>query len=89
MAWHIATLPSRLDPAFFSQHAHMSYNTICDRRLSEKPRKNQQENQTAGVGRVRTSGRRERGRSARGCQRRACGIHADCGLGRRGVRRTQ
>ena len=64
LSWHTATLPSRLDPVFFSQQANSPYNTIWDHRATEKPRTNQQKIQTATGGGERTSGRRERGRSA-------------------------
>ena len=54
LAWHTATLSSRLDPVFFSQHAHSPYNAIWDHRATEQPRTNQQKIQTGTVGRERT-----------------------------------
>ena len=64
MALHKATLTSRHDPVFFSQHAYSPYNMIWDHRATEQSRTNQQKIQTANVGGDRTSERRERGRSS-------------------------
>ena len=89
LSWHTATLPSRLDPVFFSQHACSPYNTRWDHRATEQPRTNQQKIQTGSVGGERTSGRRERGRSARGYAGRAHVTRAACGNGRRDAKCAQ
>ena len=78
-------MSSLLHPVFFPQHAYAPYNTLQDRRSSERPLKNQQKKQTLAVGWLRTSGRRKRSRRSRGCPRRAHDSSAACGRARGGL----
>ena len=74
MALHTAAFPSRLDPVFFSRHAHSPYNTILDHRATEQPPKNQQKNTDCNCGRGAHVGT-ERARPQRPQARMASPIH--------------